>query len=49
MRIMLSRPSAQVVVGGRNHYLGLCADEKSAAEAALAFRSDHLPFSVESP
>lgn len=39
---------AQVHVEGRNHYLGLFADEQDAADAARAFRSEHMPFAVES-
>lgn len=38
---------AQVKVAGRNHHLGLFATEREAADAAAAFRAEHMPFSVE--
>lgn len=38
---------AQAHFDGRNHYLGLFHDEQAAAEAARAFRTEHMPFAME--
>lgn len=38
---------AQASVDGRNHHLGCFDREEDAAEAARAFRAEHMPFAVE--
>lgn len=40
---------AQVTLHGRNRNLGRFGTEAEAAEAAAAFRRQHLPYSIEAP
>jgi hypothetical protein len=39
--------AAKVHLGGKGHNLGRFGSEEEAASAALAFRAEHMPFSVE--
>lgn len=42
------RWSAQVTLNGRAHWLGRFDTEEEAAQAAADFRSEHMPYAVES-
>lgn len=38
--------TAQVTIQGKRHYLGRFDTEEAAAEAAAAFRAEHMPFAT---
>jgi hypothetical protein len=42
-----SRWKAQVMLAGKNHFLGRFDTREEAAEVAAAFRREHMPYSVD--